>query len=88
MRRLAPTHPIALPDMRAVALDLVVEGVIDGDLVVPVAVDCVGEQLEAGAVAGAVVAAGVGPRGGEEEVGVDGFVQEGVDCVGARAVLE
>jgi hypothetical protein len=67
--------------MRAIALDLVVEGVVDGDLVVAVVIDCVGEELEADAVAGAVVAAGVGPRGGDEEVGVDGFVEEGVDGV-------
>ena len=74
--------------MRAVALDLVVEGVVDGDLIFPVGVDGVGEELEARAVSGAVVAARVRPRGGEEEVGVDGFVQEGVDGVGARAVLQ
>lgn len=51
-------------------------------------VDGVGEELEADAVARAVVAAGVAPAGGDEEVGVDGFVEERVDCVGAGAVLQ
>ena len=48
--------PIALPDMGAVAVDFVVEGVVDGDLVVAVVVDGISEQLEARAMAGAIIA--------------------------------
>jgi len=74
--------------MRAITIHLVVERMEDSHLVVPMVVDCVSEELEANAVACAVVAARVRPGGGDEEVGVYGFVEEGVDCVGAGAVLQ
>lgn len=78
---------VTLPDMSAMGRNLVVEGVVDGHVVGAVVVDGGGETLKAWAVTRAVVAAGVAPGCGEEEVGVDGFVEQGVDCVGSGTVL-
>jgi hypothetical protein len=66
---------VTLPDMGAVAVDLVVEGVVDCYLVVSVAVDCVGQQLKAYAVTCPIISPRVSPGCRDEEVGVDCFVE-------------
>lgn len=74
--------------MCSVALDLVVEGMVDCDGVVAVVIEGVGQQLEAWPMACSVVSARVVPGGGDEEIGVYSLVQQGVDGVVARAVLQ
>ena len=60
--------------MGAVAVDFIVEGVVDGDFIVAVVVHGVGKQLEADAMSSAVIPARVLPRCGDEEVGMDCFM--------------
>lgn len=74
--------------MSAVALDFVVEGVVDCDGVVAVVIESIRKQLEAWSMACSVVSARVLPGGGDEEVGVYSLVQQSVDSVVARAVLQ
>lgn len=61
--------------MGTVAVYLVVEGMIYGDLVVAVVVDGVRKQLEANAVSCAIITARVPPGCRDEEVGMDRFVK-------------
>ena len=60
--------------MGAVAVDFIVEGVVDGDFIVAVVIHGVGKQLEADAMSSTVIAARVLPRCGDKEVGVDCFM--------------
>ena len=74
--------------MSPVALDFVVEGVVDCDGVVAVVIKGIRKQLEAWSMACSVVSTRVLPGGGDEEVGVYSLVQQSVDSVVARAVLQ
>lgn len=74
--------------MSPIAIYLFVKGVVDGDLVVAMAVDGVSKQLEALTMAGTVIATRMFPRGGDEEVGMDSLVQQRVDRVRARTILQ
>jgi hypothetical protein len=58
----------------SVAVDFIVKGVIDGDLVVAVVVHGVGKQLKARPVTCTVIPARMVPRRGDEEVGVNRLV--------------
>jgi hypothetical protein len=67
-------RPVALPYVRSKALYFVVKGVVDGDFVAAMVIDRIGQQLEADAVSGSVIASRMCPRGCDEEVGVNRFV--------------
>jgi hypothetical protein len=88
VRRLDLTRSITLPNMSPIAVNFVMESVVYGNLVVAVVVDRVGEQLKPSTMPCPIIAPQMCPRGCDEEVGVDGFVQERVDGVGAWAVLQ
>jgi len=57
------------------------------DIIATVVVNCGRKELKAGAVAAGWVT-DVGEGGCDEEVGVDGLVEQGIDDVGAWAELE
>lgn len=85
---LSVTRPIAFPDVGPVAVDFVMEGVVNGNFVVAVTVDGVGQELKANAMACAVVSARVCPRSCDKKVGMYSLMQQRVDSVGAWAVLQ
>jgi len=86
-RWLSLARPIALPDVGAIAIYFVVEGVVDRDLIAAMVIDSIRKQLEAYAMPCPIVASRVAPRGCYEEVGVYCFVQQCIDGVRAWAVL-
>lgn len=88
VRRLASARSITLPDVGAVAVDFIVKGVIYGDFIVAVVIHGVGKQLEANPMSSTVIPARVLPRCGDEEVGMDSLVQQCVDGVGSRTILQ
>jgi hypothetical protein len=73
--------------MRPIALYFVMESMIYGDLVVAMVIDRIRKQLEAYPMASAVIPSRMPPGRCDEEVGVNGFVEQCVYGVGARAVL-
>jgi hypothetical protein len=74
-RSLLPAGAITLPDMCPVAVHFVMEGVEDGNMVLAVAIDCIGKKLEAGTVASTVIPSRMPPGGNEKEIGVDSFME-------------
>ena len=74
--------------MGAVAVDFIVEGVVDGDFIVAVVIHGVGKQLEADAMPSTVIPTRVLPRRGDEEVGMDCLVQQCVDGIRPRTILQ
>ena len=70
---------VALPDVGAKIVYFVMEGMVDGDFILPVFVDGVGQKLESNTVA--IVSVGWPPCSSDEKVGVYGFMEERVDGV-------
>jgi hypothetical protein len=73
--RLAFARPVALPYVCPVAVDLIMEGMVDSYFVVAMVVDGIREQLETRSMPSTIVSARMFPRGRDEEVCVDGFVK-------------
>jgi hypothetical protein len=71
---LSLTRPIALPDVRAVAVHFLMKRVVDGNFVVAVVVYSISEQLKPHAMSCSIVAPRMPPRCRDEEVSVYGFM--------------
>jgi hypothetical protein len=82
------TRTIAFPDVGPIAVNFIVESVVNGYFVVTVVVDGVGQELKPNAVPRAVVSARVSPRSCNEKVGMYSLMQQRVYGVGAWAVLQ
>jgi hypothetical protein len=74
--------------MRTVAINFVVESVKDCNFIVSVVVDSIGKQQKPSTVPRAIIASRMPPRGRDEEVGVNSFMQQGVYGVASRPVLQ
>lgn len=74
--------------MGAVTVDFVMESVIDGNFIVSVIVDGVCKQLEPDAMSSAIVSPGMSPRCRYEEVSMDCLMEQRVDSVGPRTILQ
>lgn len=79
---------IAQPDMSAVAVHFIVEGVVDCHIVATVRIDGGSKHLKPGTMAGLIIVAGMAPRRRDEEVCVDRLVQKGIYSVEAWAKFE
>ena len=74
--------------MGPIAVNFIVESVVNGYFVVAVVVDGVGQELKPNAVPRTVVSALVSPRSCNEKVGMYSLMQQRVYGVGAWAVLQ
>lgn len=74
--------------MCATAVNFVVEGVIDSDLVLPMVVDGVGEQLKPYPMPRAIVSTRMFPRGCDEEICMDGLMKQCVNGVRSWTILQ
>merc|ERR1712046_60441 len=87
-RSLRSTRAITLPNMRTVAIHLVVESMIHRHLVATVVIHRVGEEQEPSAMPGPILTPRVAPARRDEKVAVDGLVQERIDHVAAGSELQ
>ena len=51
------------------------ESVEDGNMVLAVAIDCIGKKLEAGTMASTTISSRMPPGGNEKEIGMDTFME-------------
>jgi hypothetical protein len=74
--------------MRLIAVHLIMKCMVDRDLIVAVITDSVCQQPKPSSMSRAIIASRMLPARCDEEVCMDGFVQQRVDCIGSWSVFE